>query len=160
QGLCLAIQVDPKFETRLRLQPRQGHKIVEHTYTFERIHHEDYGGRNNKPYRQVVSAGLKFVVEVDTTTYIVHKGTTCFHISWGTSKFQKVVRRTMSTPYRHDFEKDYNMDNEILILCKEAQIFILPNQILQRVEIMCKRFIWNGEVQAKREAFIAWDTLC
>lgn len=36
----------------------------------------------------------------------------------------------------------------------------MPKKIMQTVEIMCKRFLWDGEVQAKGKARITWDTLC
>ncbi|XP_049381354.1 uncharacterized protein LOC125845909 [Solanum stenotomum] len=41
-----------------------------------------------------------------------------------------------------------------------TQFFLLPKQVLKRVETMCKRFLWNGETQVKEKALIAWDTLC
>jgi len=40
-----------------------------------------------------------------------------------------------------------------------TQIFLLPKKILKRIETICKRLLWNGEVQAKIKALIAWDTL-
>lgn len=41
-----------------------------------------------------------------------------------------------------------------------SQIFCLLKKVLKQVETVCKRFLWNGEVQDKGKAHIAWDTIC
>lgn len=41
-----------------------------------------------------------------------------------------------------------------------SQIFLLPKKVLQQVETICKRFLWNGEVQNRGKALLAWEVLC
>lgn len=36
----------------------------------------------------------------------------------------------------------------------------MPKKILQQVELLCKKLLWNGEVQNRGKALVAWDTLC
>ncbi|KAH0682843.1 hypothetical protein KY289_020595 [Solanum tuberosum] len=52
--------------------------------------------------------------------------------------------------------------NSVLISMQAfwSQIFLLPKQVLKRIETMCKRFLWNGETQVKGKALVAWDILC
>ncbi|XP_049381304.1 uncharacterized protein LOC125845835 [Solanum stenotomum] len=76
----------------------------------------------------------------------------------------------MSTTYRQDAGKNNYMVSQILAGSNWSivsgmqgfwsQIFLLPKQILHGVETICKRFLWNGEVNNKGKALIAWDTLC
>ncbi|WMV55137.1 hypothetical protein MTR67_048522 [Solanum verrucosum] len=41
-----------------------------------------------------------------------------------------------------------------------AQVFLLPKKVLQQIETICKRFLWNGDAQTKGKALVAWDKLC
>ncbi|XP_075098979.1 uncharacterized protein LOC142175873 [Nicotiana tabacum] len=41
-----------------------------------------------------------------------------------------------------------------------AQIFILPNKIIQFIETICRRFLWTGAAEPTNKALIAWDKLC
>lgn len=41
-----------------------------------------------------------------------------------------------------------------------SQIFLMPKKVLQQVETICKRFLWNGEVLNRGKALLAWETLC
>lgn len=41
-----------------------------------------------------------------------------------------------------------------------SQVFCLPKKVLKQVKTVCKRFLWNGEVQNKDKALIAWEIIC
>ena len=81
----------------------------------------------------------------------------------------------MSTTSRQDARKKKHMDYEISILCGEALSgtnfanfhssilganILTPQKVLQQVEAICKRFLWNGDTQTKGKALVAWDTIC
>ncbi|XP_074315708.1 uncharacterized protein LOC141651916 [Silene latifolia] len=43
---------------------------------------------------------------------------------------------------------------------KLAQIFILPANILKKVEALCRSFLWQGKEIANGPPLISWDTCC
>ncbi|XP_074304900.1 uncharacterized protein LOC141639750 [Silene latifolia] len=44
--------------------------------------------------------------------------------------------------------------------CYWARIFVLPVRILNKVEAICRSFLWQGKEVAQGPALIAWDTCC
>ncbi|XP_070014502.1 uncharacterized protein [Nicotiana sylvestris] len=40
-----------------------------------------------------------------------------------------------------------------------SQIFPLPKNIIQGIEIICKRFLWTGETENRAKALVAWKQL-
>ncbi|XP_074305640.1 uncharacterized protein LOC141640860 [Silene latifolia] len=44
--------------------------------------------------------------------------------------------------------------------CYWARIFILPVSILNKVEALCRSFLWQGNEISNGPALIAWDTCC
>ncbi|XP_074288550.1 uncharacterized protein LOC141613705 [Silene latifolia] len=44
--------------------------------------------------------------------------------------------------------------------CYWARIFILPVSILNKVEALCRSFLWQGKEISNGPALIAWDTCC
>ena len=44
--------------------------------------------------------------------------------------------------------------------CYWARIFILPKMVIQRIEAICRRFMWNGTEYGGRLALVAWEKIC
>ncbi|XP_060182748.1 uncharacterized protein LOC132612650 [Lycium barbarum] len=41
-----------------------------------------------------------------------------------------------------------------------SQMLPLPKKILQKIETVCRKFLWTGAAEAKNKALVAWDQLC
>ncbi|XP_019248326.1 PREDICTED: uncharacterized protein LOC109227583 [Nicotiana attenuata] len=41
-----------------------------------------------------------------------------------------------------------------------TQVFPLPKNILMKIESICKKFLWTGEVEGSKKAVVAWTQLC
>ncbi|WMV54728.1 hypothetical protein MTR67_048113 [Solanum verrucosum] len=79
-------------------------------------------------------------------------------IPWSTFEVKETVSRAMPTINRQvngqkwtvkflSYAGRLKLVNSVLTSMKDfwTQIFLLPKQVLKRVETMCKRFLWNGQ---------------
>lgn len=41
-----------------------------------------------------------------------------------------------------------------------SEIILLPKKVIQKVETICKRFLWTGNIQHKGKALVAWEKVC
>ena len=41
-----------------------------------------------------------------------------------------------------------------------AKVFLLPQEVIQRVTNICRNFLWEGSDTYSRAPYIAWDTVC
>lgn len=55
--------------------------------------------------------------------------------------------------------------NSLSLLCSackltSARYFLLPQKVLNVIQIMRSNFLWTGDINASRRALVAWDKLC
>ncbi|KAK9724727.1 hypothetical protein RND81_05G094900 [Saponaria officinalis] len=44
--------------------------------------------------------------------------------------------------------------------CYWAQIFILPKTVLNKIEALCRSFLWHGSVASDGPALVSWEKVC
>ena len=41
-----------------------------------------------------------------------------------------------------------------------AQVFLLPQAVIDKITKLCRNFLWGGEGEYKRAPYVAWDSVC
>ncbi|XP_019240565.1 PREDICTED: uncharacterized protein LOC109220557 [Nicotiana attenuata] len=76
---------------------------------------------------------------------------------------ERMVRRVTSwTSKMLSYVGRLQLIRSVLIAIEKfwSQIFILPKKVIQRIEQICKRFLWNGNNECSKKALVAWDKIC
>ncbi|KAL2896785.1 hypothetical protein RDABS01_038569 [Bienertia sinuspersici] len=40
------------------------------------------------------------------------------------------------------------------------QIFILPKSVIQEINKICRRFLWEGKIHGSKPGYVSWDKVC